>query len=722
MKLLWARIENFKLLEDVEVEFSVDPKRPLTVIRAENGSGKTSLMFALSWGLFGERGLPSDAQQLRLISSSAPAGTPVTVRVAIEFENWTAELGSVRYRLTRSVDQTPRDGTDNVSKGTESVRLERLDPEGNKLVDPEQLHAMLPPRLKDVFFTNGDDVQSFVAGTLGQGHQQDHVKEVLRVLLGIDRVEDTVKDLGAVARKLRNEAARLGGQDLQRAEDKLRGAEEKKAALRRTHDDLLEKESKMRAEYARIEKELGEIRGVGNVEELSAEIKRLDAESKRLLEDRKSTRNRMRRLMASQDVAWGLGGAVLERGLTQLNDLADKKVIPGVSVQVLHDRLDLGTCICGEALDAGSPDGARRRRNVETVIVEQQVHTEVEHRQTGVWHQARAAHAELRAKAAQGQTVWADLDELVIKLTTIREDLEGKAAAKKAAEDKRQKIDDQRIQELTTRRTALDAKITSNTREQGRVGSDLSRASAEYDEAKSGYDVARVEDGKSDALGRRAGIAADLESLASGILDRLKKEYVDKIAARTSDMFLEIVGSSPEFESAVFTGVAIDAEALQIVVQTRNGRSLDPAFEVNGASQRALTLAFIWAVTEVSGTTAPRIIDSPLGMVAGGVKTRMVEAITAPTKEDTQDYQVVLLLTRSEIRDIEDLLEQRSGAFNTLSCSKDYPTDLRFDWGTTYPVVRACRCDHRHSCETCARRIDGSSNVIFVPRESSASA
>ena len=93
----------------------------------------------------------------------------------------------------------------------------------------------------------------------------------------------------------------------------------------------------------------------------------------------------------------------------------------------------------------------------------------------------------------------------------------------------------------------------------------------------------------------------------------------------------------------------------------------------------------------------------------------MVEAITAPAQVDAPDYQVVLLLTRSEIRDIEGLLDERAGEFNTLSCSKDYPTDLRFDWGKAYPVVRACKCDHRHSCDVCARTSDAISNVTYVP-------
>ena len=50
MKLESAHITNFKLLEDVSLQFSTDLTRPLTIIRAENGSGKTSILYALRLG------------------------------------------------------------------------------------------------------------------------------------------------------------------------------------------------------------------------------------------------------------------------------------------------------------------------------------------------------------------------------------------------------------------------------------------------------------------------------------------------------------------------------------------------------------------------------------------------------------------------------------------------------------------------------------------------
>src|SRR5678816_4539553 len=103
MRLVSVHISNFKLMEDVHLRFSTDPKRPLTVIRAENGSGKTSFMSALLWAFYGMEGLPSLARGLRLTSAAAPAGTAIDVSVMVEFEHTDDNDICTHYRLIRTV-------------------------------------------------------------------------------------------------------------------------------------------------------------------------------------------------------------------------------------------------------------------------------------------------------------------------------------------------------------------------------------------------------------------------------------------------------------------------------------------------------------------------------------------------------------------------------------------------------------------------------------------
>ena len=49
MKLRRASFKNFRVLRDLEIDFAISDERKLTVIRAENASGKTTMLIALQW-------------------------------------------------------------------------------------------------------------------------------------------------------------------------------------------------------------------------------------------------------------------------------------------------------------------------------------------------------------------------------------------------------------------------------------------------------------------------------------------------------------------------------------------------------------------------------------------------------------------------------------------------------------------------------------------------
>ena len=61
MKIEFMRLENWRSFHGLnELWFATDPKKNVTLIRAENGVGKTSLLAALNWCFFNI--LPSEAE------------------------------------------------------------------------------------------------------------------------------------------------------------------------------------------------------------------------------------------------------------------------------------------------------------------------------------------------------------------------------------------------------------------------------------------------------------------------------------------------------------------------------------------------------------------------------------------------------------------------------------------------------------------------------------
>jgi hypothetical protein len=213
----------------------------------------------------------------------------------------------------------------------------------------------------------------------------------------------------------------------------------------------------------------------------------------------------------------------------------------------------------------------------------------------------------------------------------------------------------------------------------------------------------RALDTKVRTLSARLDVSQDLLNIVKGTIEELQQVYLKKVAARMSELFLAMVGADPE-QSGLFRRANI-TENYEIVVETVDGRTLDPDLELNGAAQRVLTFSFIWALTEVSGVRAPRIIDTPLGMMSGGVKGRVLDLITT-NELGERELQVVLLLTRSEIAQTEEVLDRRAGKVVTLTNSDHYPIELVNRPSVQEPQVILCMCGYRDTCDVCKRKSD----------------
>ena len=711
MRLESAHIKNFKLLENVDLTFSTDSQQPLTVIRAENGSGKTSILYALRWAMYGARGIPTG---MRLTAAAKPPGRPVTVQVRAEFTTTDPYSGDeVRYRLIRSCEETPGED-DRFQRNPDQLRLLRRTSDGEEDIEDGKeglIRKLLPLNLADVFFTNGDDVQRFISsGQQADRERQKAVHSAIRQLLGLDDVEATEKHLSNIAKNLKRELADDGGEELQAANAALEVIQGRVAADEDELDIIRERIVRVDEQIRADERELDGIRGIGDLDTIQARIRELEGDLSQLGTQEGGIRRQMKEVLQSEALSWRMIGPQLQQGLGILDDLADRKVIPGAAIEVLTDRLELGICICGEDLGEGSA----HHQHIEDLIKQQREVAPELQRLSTVWHLARNSSSVQRAAIAAGRSfdeIGADLRQ---QYTGCRDVQRRKQADLESERERRTQIDAERVRTLTDRIKQNAGKRSGFDRRYGEVEGRLQGLEEEARLLDERVRKAEAETTLNETIRLRSVVAYDLLELAQGTLGSLKSDYVQRVSARMNELFLDIVGSDPDAEAAVFTGVTIN-DRFDIVIHTQGGKTLDADYELNGASQRALTLSFIWALMEVAGREAPRIIDTPLGMTSGAVKHRMVELLTSPADAAGLAYQVVLLMTRSEIRDIEDLLDERAGSVSTLSCSKDYPVDLLNEWGDGAPTVRSCACDHRQICSVCTRRKDDSTR--FTVRE-----
>jgi len=193
-------------------------------------------------------------------------------------------------------------------------------------------------------------------------------------------------------------------------------------------------------------------------------------------------------------------------------------------------------------------------------------------------------------------------------------------------------------------------------------------------------------------------VTQDVERVLNNAYIRITNEELAKVSELMNTVFLEMIGSDPD-QGAIIRKAEI-SKGYDIVVYGPNDRTLNPDRDLNGASRRALTLAFILALTKISEVEAPNVIDTPLGMMSGYVKRSVLKTAIR------ESSQLVLFLTRSEIADCEDILDSEAGRVITLTNPAHYPRMLVNDPQVNNRTILRCECNHRQECTLCQRRVD----------------
>lgn len=720
MKFKSVRITNFKLLREVALDFSVDPSRPVTVIRAENGSGKTSTLSALQWGLFGSAGLDPSARDVRLSPSHWPEGKRCEIQVQIDFAHTVFDevagefvAKHTDFRLQRTVVETPK-GEKEFTRDRDQMHLFELTDAGSVVQAGAdvRLGEMLPLEMKDVFFTDGDRAMNFVSPSLTKSTKQHQVQAAIRSLLGLSSLETAFDHIRKATSKFNKQLAEASGSA--EMETVFAQLEEKKAELAKYREriDGLDKQIELIAkqEDEADRKLLQAMKGVEDHADLARKLEQTRKHLREADEAEQRLKKRHQALLSAESLSWGLLRPKLTAGLAVLEALADKGVIPSTALPVLQDRLDLGRCIC----EADLSEGTAARNNVLNLLETQRQVDEEKKALTELYHRGGAV---VRSRPV-GEVAWlGEYDNLAKDRLNNKKLLENLQNEIKSIEIKISAIDQGLIEELKKTRDAYRA--DKSRKEFDRQDAELSRrpCEAKVAELEEKWEEIKAANQKQRTFNNRIAVSQDLGAAVKSTLDELQTVYLRRVSDRMNVLFLQMVGADPTVAGGVFKKAEITPE-YDIKVQSADNRTLDPDHELNGASKRALTLSFIWALTEVSGVIAPRVIDTPLGMMSGGVKSRVVEIISNPDlmplsgdvgggqPRDRQEFQVILFLTRQEILMVEELLDLRAGRVKTLTNSASYPIDLLNNPNVEQPVILVCDCDHRQHCPVCARNDD----------------
>ncbi len=699
MKLIRAKFQNFRLLRDLELEFASDPDKNLTVIRAANESGKTTILHALKWALYGDDALPNNGNGFRLypIDWDTRYDTRVPITATVEFKVSTyRRVGSEtretqrHYRLERSAfevvdSQSPRPSS--------TVKLFELDESGaHSFEEPEAIiNEEMPSELRDVFFTDGDRALSFIEAHGSQAIKRERVANAIRSLLGLGIIEDAIGHVKKSEASATKESKKVSSSDeltatalqLEKLEEytnklecRLKGA---KQQFNANSEKVNEIESKIMVALQK-----------GDEEKLKKDIENTRSEIKELDNKLVDAKKEHSELFRSHAIARDLLASLLSRAHEKLEE-HDQVKITDTTIPMLQERLSEEICICGEALKSDNPDGKRRREHIQHLIESSMCADEAQKTITSLFRYSQMRNTESKT--------WLEDYKIVLEKRNNLEDQRDQVGRRfRTLEQQLDKLSDTDIRELRARLSIYREQRDEYLRTITEIETKLTDLQKEIKEVQGKHERLLQKEKKAMHILSGLDVKKDVIKVLKSSYERITNEELTKVSKLMNDNFLEMIGADPD-QGAIIRRAEI-SEDFDIIVYGPEKRMLNPDRDLNGASRRALTLAFILALTEVSQAKAPNVIDTPLGMTSGYVKNSILR--TAVQKS----AQLVLFLTHDEIAGCEEIIDEAAGKIVTLTNPAHYPKVLVNDPGDVERKVLRCDCDHRSECQLCQRRTD----------------
>ena len=627
MKIEFMRLENWRSFYGVnDLWFATESQANVTLIRAENGVGKTSLLAAVNWCFFNI--LPSESEFENPLQLTNEQSNAKYTKIEVEFSH-----EGRMFKAARTYDQEKTRASDlKLIEIKDGVEI----PLGPSVKPDRFINSVIPREMAPHFFFYGEATSKY-AGETGSKQFGQAVKSIL----GSTVANMALRDL----RKANDEYGRQAADNTSDDSIKLQ------KSITDCEEQILLKDEEI--EEAKGE----ELAAQELIDQLNSELAGTDTikadQSRRTILESQIQRAELKLQSAQTDAKkWfhKFGAPLLAEGFIKdvkglLSQTNTKKKIPGpYNEKFVNDILNDKICICGKPISDGSPEHEHIKSLLNTASDEMMISRVIS---------TTAAIGKLEGRS---ETSW---EELAKNKSVFKELSEKITDDKVELEEISERLQNSKIASIAEKETAL------------RSAKDGFRNAISKQESKSNHKNSLISQkasfgSKQELLFRESEAArryVKRKDLSQLLINRLKKRLEDEELFARVEIKMKIDDIIQRFMRKSLT-VQLDAN-YRLKVMNENGNE---AAKSTGENQM-LGLAFTGAIaafakerrTEesdilLSGTEAPLVVDSPFGhldpLYRKGVAKFLPELAS----------QVILLVSTSQAsKEVLDALDERIG-------------------------------------------------------------
>lgn len=639
LRIKSIELKNFRPYEDVTIEFSQDKTKSFTIIEGNNSAGKTSLINAMYWCLYGQEqflnvgeGKPIPNQNI-LNKTKVGEGCDSSVIITINDDK------GPKYQISRTLesrrqnnDRTKRyddDAAGQIDSGITTLisqSFSQRDDRGNwEATDDDtrfisKVAKFLPEKLSSFVIFNGEILDSFF-----KTENAEKIKDGIEKVSGLPITEKSIEHWEKMVKEYSRKAARSSGTSATLIQEKLDNKEKTFDKISK-EVSILEKnmeEYRENSKQLQIESDKYPLKAL----ELLKEQQYSEEVNKKQYEKFASDQTDFRTTYIVDNFARILLKSATEHTSQLLKESISKgETPPPVKHFFLEDLIRHRECMCGTKFNESSSEMTHLNKLREKVKNSPLANISFEGKET---------LSDMENKL--------DPETILARLTELREkENQYSSAFREATEkvngtiEKLKEYDEVKIRKLAT---GLDNIRQARDIAHGELNLKKSQKQAIALEIKT------LEGQKTQATGttevtKKWKMKENLAKMSLTTLYQVREELLtdirEKVQNKTEEIFKKLITRHWQIDK-----VEIDENYKIRVIDTEG---VDNLKTLSAGQTLYLALSYIAAVREVTDTNYPMIIDSPFGRVSGMERVRAAEDLPLYLPET----QITLLVTNTE--------------------------------------------------------------------------
>lgn len=623
--------ENYRQYGTGSLSFRTDAESKLSVLIAKNGTGKTTLLNAITWCLYDkELHLADEKKALPLVNSAAarslPEGSliPVSVSITVLDEKNIIEFDrTINFKATFDANGNPL-YIPGKSKFTVSITSAEDFENTNILQDVDAdvvAKQYFDEAIFKFYFFDGEKLRDFFAPGQSNTIRQSifNISQVTMLENSCGRLKRMQSDR---TRKLAKNSPDIAALNADREK------QEKRLATAR--DTLADNKAEVLELTKKREKLDSILRGYDPIKKLQNERQELEAVLKKIEQEEETYHFDRSTFIRQYYVLLTLYPRV-KRTLDYINQKeADGDLPPAIDkdqVRKLLANLDAHCPLCDGTI------GEKGKAHLESLLQRLSVSSQT----SNYLKEIKGALEDYVEQTHSFKSILSSLRQREIdieerkKIATTR--LQQIASALSGFETESGGLD---VAKAESERTAIIQRINIANQAIGAANTTIDSCKDRLVEIEASLTKALNTMSEHDDIRKQIEVIDMLHSQFTNIKNHIMDEMKAEIEKTTWDIFDSMI-----WKKQTFGKIEID-ESYDIAVYNTDG--IEMTGSLSATEQMALAYAFTLAIHRASGKNCPLVIDSPLGRVSDDNRENMARALQAVSKEK----QIIMLFTPDE--------------------------------------------------------------------------